>query len=121
MAYDGTVASPVYQPAVRTVSNITQANVGVFTTTVDHNYTDTDIVTVFIPSGFGMSQINNMKGRVTVIDATSFSLPIDTRTFDAFAVANNGQLAQSIPDGQLNSTTRGPVYNTLPSRVRNFQ
>jgi len=118
MANTGAIQSPVYQPAMRVISSITQASPCVITTTFAHNYLSTDIVHLYIPRGFPMQQLGHKSGQITVIDDTSFSFPYDTTTLDAFADPSNGQNAQVVPWAENANTVAGAVRNTLPSRIR---
>lgn len=118
MANNGAIQRPIYQPAMRVISSITQANPCVITTTFAHNYFDSDIVSLYIPRSFGMGKLNGKQGEITVINTTSFYFPFDTTQLDAFADPNNGQFAQVLAFAEVNSTVRGAVDNTLPSRNR---
>ena len=121
------IASPIFQPARRTIESISNAANAVIVTTQDHNYRDGDIVRVVIPIipfeplGFGMPEINNKTGTVTVIDDTSFSVNIDSTLFEAFGDYDQfAQVSQTIPLGEVNSTILGATQSTLPTRVRPF-
>ncbi len=118
MANTGAQVSPVFQPALRVISNISAANPCVITTTFAHNYLSTDAVKIFLPRGFPMQQLNNAHGLITVIDSTSFYFPYDTTIIDAFADPGNGQNAQVVPHGENTNTVAGAVHNTLPTRTR---
>lgn len=114
----GAIENPIYQPAMRTVTNITNAEIPTVTTSFAHNYYDTDIVRFFLPLGFGMSQIHNKVSRIMVTSDTEFTIDIDTSGFDTFVDPANGQYAQVLPIGEENSTVRGATKNTLPTYVR---
>lgn len=118
MASTGAQETPVFQPAMRQVSSITQANPCVITTTFAHNYLDTDRIFIYIPDGFGMKRLKNKHGIITVIDSTSFYFPYDTTDMDPFVDAGNGQAAQVVPFGENSNTVFGAVRNTLPTLVR---
>ena len=119
--------SPTYQPAMRIIQSITQANPAVITTTFDHNYQDGDIVRIDIARGGGMQQIDKQKGVVTVLSPTSFSVPIDSRTFDAFVfpsdvlqdpplMASGRKFftpSQVVPVGTINSALDLATQNVL--------
>lgn len=116
---DGAVLHPIFQPAKRTISSITNSSPAVIVTAQEHNYLDSDIVRILIPTGFGMAQMNQKVGDVTVINNTTFSVNIDSSSFDTFSIPGNNQYAQVIPIG-----SRGPRFekgakkNTLPSLER---
>jgi hypothetical protein len=119
-ANNGAVATPLYQPAMRVITNITNATVPTVTTSFAHNYTSTDIIRIVIPSGFGMSQINGLVSPIVVTGPTTFTISINTLNFDAFSDPNNGQFAQSIAMGENSSTIYGATMNTAPSYIRYF-
>lgn len=118
MANNGAVEFPIYQPAMRVITAITNANPASVTTSFDHDFFDSDFVRLIIPIGFGMQQANGLTGRVTVTSPTTFTINIDTIGFDAFSDPSNNQFAQVIPLGEVNETLRGAMVNTLPSYVR---
>jgi len=112
------VADPIFQPAMRIISAITNSNPAVVTTTFDHNYISDSIVRLYFPLGFGMEQVNKQKGTVTVTGLTTFTIDIDTTEATPFVVPiifpENKQKAQVIPVGELNSTLSSAVQNVLP-------
>lgn len=121
------IATPIYQPARRTIESISNASAAVVVTTQDHNYRDGDIVRMVIPVipfqplGFGMPEINNKTGTVTVIDDTSFSINIDSTLFEPFIDYDQyAQVSQVVHVGEVNSTIYGATQNTLPSLVRPY-
>jgi len=118
MANNGAVASPVFQPAMRMITNITNANPCVITTSFAHNFYSTDIVMLYIPRAFGLHELSNRIGQVTVIDDTSFSFPVDTTLMDAYSDPSNTQYAQVVPFAEASNTVVGAVRNTLPTRNR---
>ena len=77
---------PQFQPAMRIISAITQASNAEVTTTFDHDYSSGLIVRFYIPSWYGMPQIDKLKGMITVTGTDTFTVDIDTRKFDAFSV-----------------------------------
>lgn len=119
--------SPIYQPALRIVQSITNANPAVITTTFDHNYKDGDIVQIIIGRGGGMTQMNQQQGTVTVLSTTSFSIPVDSREFDTFVfptdVLQDPPLmasgrkyftpSQVVPVGNINSSIYLASQNVL--------
>ena len=109
---------PVFQPAMRIVTAITNDNPAMVTTSFDHQYKDGTIVRIDLPLGYGMQQINQQYAPITVTSPTTFALAIDTRLYDAFSVPitfpNDAQFAQVVPIGQVNETLRAAVQNVLP-------
>jgi hypothetical protein len=124
---------PIYKPALRLIANITQSFPALVTTTFAHGYFNGLQVRIFLPpvygstvvagiryQGFGMEQINNLKGTVTITDdPTVFSLDIDTSNFDPFVMPPNQdppdtqvQYAQVIPAG--GNGTQNAYIDVLP-------
>jgi hypothetical protein len=110
---------------MRNILSITQSFPVVVVTTFDginpgaHDYMDGLIVRLMIPPHFGMVQANQLSGTVTVIDANSFTLDIDTRTFDPFVVpgyvpGKNGTPANVVPVGSVNEILTPATQNVLP-------
>ena len=91
-------------PAANTITSITQANPAVVTTGTDHGYQTGFNVRIVLPfpyaKSFGMIQINEQIGTITVLSSNTFSINIDTRGYDAFTVGTTLQSAQVIPIGQ---------------------
>jgi hypothetical protein len=77
---------PMFQPAMRIIATIVKGPITTVTTTFAHNYLDQEIVRIVVPNGFGMYQINKQYAPVTIIDATTFTMPIDSTTYDAFVI-----------------------------------
>jgi hypothetical protein len=114
-------ASPDFQPALRIISSITNANPASVTTTIDHDYLDGLIVRLIIPDGFGMTQADNLTGTITVTADDTFTIDIDTTNFDAFAapspLPSAYTCAQVIPIAEGTSLTN-VTKNLLPSGER---
>lgn len=109
--------NPVFQPAMRIITNISNGNPCIVTTSFPHQYKDLLIVRLDIPQGFGMQQANQLFGTVTVLSPTTFAIDIDTTLFQPWSVpANwplNKQLAQSVPFAEDNSTLKNATRNVL--------
>jgi hypothetical protein len=71
---------------MRLISAITNDNPASVTTTFDHDYTDGLIVRFNIPKAEGMTQLDKMTGTITVTGTDTFTVNIDTTSFDAFAI-----------------------------------
>jgi hypothetical protein len=112
------VQYPIFQRAMRVISTISQATHAEVTTTFAHQYKSGEIIRFVIPLGFGMQQIDQMQAPITVTGSTTFTVPIDTTTFDAFSVAstfpNNKQYAQVVPLAEIASQLEGATQNVLP-------
>ncbi len=110
--------NPTYQPAMRIISAITNANPLEVTTTFAHNYLTGEIVRLVIPVGFGMNQARNYYGPITVTSPTTFTLPLDSTDFDPFVIPadNPGHFytqAQVVPIGEVTSMLTGATRNVL--------
>jgi len=84
IAPDAATYAAMY-PGNRSIANITQANPGIITTLVDHGYTTGQKVRLRIYPGTGMEQLNGQLVTVTVINAGSFSIGVDTTGYTAYA------------------------------------
>lgn len=118
MANNGAVVRPMYQPAMRVVTNITNGYPCVVTTSFANSYFTGDIIRIIIPLGWGMQQINGQFSAIIVLSDTTFSMDIDTTNYDVFSDPDNGQFAQCVPIAEVNGTVYGATYNTLPSLIR---
>jgi hypothetical protein len=111
------LTDPTYQPAMRIIDAITNADPASITTTFDHDYVTGTIVRIVVPLGFGMQQINQMVGTITVTGNTTFTIDIDTSWFDSFAAPVvfpfNQQYAQVVPIGEINETLLIATKNVL--------
>lgn len=114
------IVNPLFQPAMRIISNITNANPALITTTFAHNYKTLLIVRIDMPPDFGMQQINQLTGTIVVTSPTTFTIDINTTKFDVFSTPVNWpysqQLAQVVPFSEDNSTLKSAtVNNSNPS------
>lgn len=106
---------PVFQPAMRVISSITQSNPAVVTTTIDHLYITGTIVRIDLPITSGMQQLNQQFGPILVTGTTTFTIPIDTTLYDTFIYsASSSQQAQSVPIGEISDILTAAVQNVLP-------
>jgi hypothetical protein len=109
------VESPIFQPAMRIVTAITQADQASVTTSFDHDYIDGTIIRFHIPPRYGMYQIDTLFSPITVTGPTTFTVDIDTRNFDAFIVpADPRQYAQVVAIGEDNEILTAAEQNVLP-------
>lgn len=110
--------NPVFKPAMRIISSITNANPAVVTTTFAHNYVTGCIVRLIIPLGYGMMQANQLHAPITVTSSTTFTIAIDTLNFPPFTTPITSplddQYAQCIPIGEVNGSLLSSYKNVLP-------
>ena len=106
-----------FSPYQNVIESVTQSNPAVVTTVRGHGYLDGLIVTFFVPPSRGMVQLHNQTAPISVIDATRFSVPIDTRGYDPFNVINPALintypgLAQVLPSAENALTLRMAAVN----------
>jgi hypothetical protein len=106
---------PVYQPAMRIITNITNAYPATVTTSFAHQYSTGLVVRLVLPPGWGMVQANQLSSDITVTSSTTFTINLDTTLFNIFTTpASPTQYAQSIPIGEINSTVYLATANVLP-------
>ena len=98
-------------PNRQQVSAITNANPGVVTTTADHGFETDYEVRFFFPLDVGMNILKDKIVKVTKINATSFSIGIDTTNFDSFSVVGTVQVPEVIPVGSFQSNVIAPTEN----------
>lgn len=119
MSYCYADPNPIFQPAMRLIAAITQANPAVITTTFAHQYITGTIVRLDIPSADGMRQADQLFGPITVLSSTTFSMPFDSTNFDPFAIPMSpsphvNTCAQVVPIGEVNQILAAAVQNVLP-------
>jgi len=108
---------PVYQPSMRIITAITNANPASVTTSFNHNYISGTIVRLDIPLGYGMTDANQQFGPITVTGLTTYTIPIDTTYYTPFAAPatfpENAQQAQCVPFGELATQLTAATVNVL--------
>ena len=110
-----TLSQPTYQPATRTISDITNANPATITTTQPHYYVTGTIVRLYVPSTWGMDELDQQKGTITVVDRTSFTIDIDTSTYQLFVTpVSPRQYSLVVPIGEVSEILTAAVFNVLP-------
>ena len=131
------IQNPPFQPAMRIITAITNDTQATVTTSFPHQYITGMIVRIRLPvptarnqnnaviAGFGMDQINQQQGEITVgSDPLTFTIDIDTTDYDAFVVPPDVQLpdgtftqlqyAQVVPVGEINAIVTAATRNVLP-------
>lgn len=77
------------------------------TTTFVHGYMNGLIVRLFIPEKVGMQAANNFYAPIAVTGPTTFTMPLDTTTFDPYDVPNVWYIrayGQTVPIGEVTET-----------------
>jgi len=112
------VPFPIFQRAMRIITNITNAEVAVVTTSFAHQYVSGMIVRLNVPAGFGMTQVNQKYAPIQVLSDTTFSIALDTQFYDPFVIASSYpqsyQSATVTPIGEINSLLVAATQNVLP-------
>lgn len=94
-----------FTPTRVSISNITQANPGVVTTSPNHNMTTGQIVRMHVPQTYGMIELNQKLVSITVLSANTFSMQysqvtppinVDTTNFAAFSVPSTSQFTAEV-------------------------
>jgi hypothetical protein len=110
--------NPVFQPAMRIISAITNGFPASVTTTFAHNYLTGVIVRLDIPFGYGMQEANQLFGAIEVTSPTTFLIPVDTTFFSVFSVPSsypkNAQYAQTVSFAEVTPILTQAVQNVLP-------
>lgn len=114
----GLAVDPYFRPGAFNIAAITNAIIPTVTTTTNHNYTNGQWVRLYIPHDYGMTQANEIKGIINVTGATTFTITIDTTSFDPFVIPAFDPLvtptpAQCISLGEISSTLQGAFRNVL--------
>jgi hypothetical protein len=111
--------NPVFKPAMRIISSITNGTTTIVTTTFSHGYQTGLTVRLDIPPGFGMFQINQKFAPIVVTGTTTFNMPIDSTTYDSFIPSAvyplSAQYGQVVPIAEINSLLTQAVQNVLPN------
>ena len=110
---------PMFQPAMRLVTDITNANPAVVTTSTDHDYETGDIVRLYVTIWNGMRRADKLQGTITVTSDTEFTIDIDTTGFNAFVTPSTplpwyiDSTAQVAPVGEVSSKLTNATRNVL--------
>lgn len=116
--------TPIFAPAVRDLLSITSAYPAVFTTTYDgtnpgaHGYKTGLIVRIDIPPHFGMQQLNQFQGTITVLSPSTFSMNVNTTGMNPFVIPAenpgfNFTPAQVTPIGEVAAQLDQSFVNQL--------
>lgn len=94
---------PAYYPRTRYITGITQAASAVITMSVTHNLTVGQLVRVYVPAGFGMTQMNGQLCAVTAINTTTNTITVNVNStaYTAFAYPTSATAAAGISFPQV--------------------
>jgi len=90
------IPAKYYSPTRRYITDITAAAAAVITTSVAHNYLVGDIIRVYCPAAFGMTEINGVQGTVTAVTASTITTDINSAAFTAFAFPTSAVAAAGV-------------------------
>jgi hypothetical protein len=122
------LSSPSFKPTIRLISSIGKGATTTVTTERDHGYLTGMTVRILVPdtintgisaSGVaGMTQINNLLGKITVTGTTTFTIDIDSSNFDAFTIPVTwiqqiGLYPQVVPVSEDSDMNTAAVKNVL--------
>lgn len=113
------IQHPFFQPAMRQIAAITNANPAVVTTTFNHNYITGTIIRLDITPGHGMAQANQLFGPIIRLTPTTFAINIDTTLFDPFVVPTfppgvGYTPSQTIAIGEVSQILTAAEQNVAP-------
>ncbi|MFI5332568.1 MAG: hypothetical protein ACHQVS_00535 [Candidatus Babeliales bacterium] len=114
--------NPIFQPAMRIITAITNGNPATVTTSFAHQYISGTLVRLDIPPADGMPEADQFVGPITVTGTTTFTLPLDTTTFTPFAIpvsplSQINTCAQVVPIGEITPILDAAVQNVLPFKA----
>lgn len=113
-----------YYPRRRFVTGITAATSAVITLSVTHGFTAGQAVRIKVPSGWGMTEMDNLIGNITAVSTANntITVDIDSSAFTAFAFPTSAtagagvEFPQVIPVGE---TANATYANTLDDATDN--
>lgn len=73
-----------FAPSSKVISQIVRGLTTEIFTTVNHNYSNGQVVHIVIPLQRGMQQLNNYIGEITVTGNLRFTIPVDSTGFDVY-------------------------------------
>ena len=86
-----------FYPRFSYISAITNAIQALVTFTEAHDFTPGEIVSFRVGKAFGMSEINNKRGKALIIDTLTIIVDIDTTTWTPFSLSNLNDPGTSPP------------------------
>lgn len=115
----------IFRPHSSVIAAITQAVSAEVTTYRNHDLIDGTIIRFTISPNCGMQQINNQTAEITVTSPTTFTVPINTITFDPFIIPEDPDnpglpppqqqpCSFVVPIGERNDMLSAAVQNILP-------
>ena len=112
--------SPLFQPAMRQITAVTNAYPALVTTSFAHNYPNGTVVRLNIPPYFGMLQANSLTGTITNNgNPSQFLIDINTTTFSPFVIPFTSPTVNWWYNINANCVAIGEDNNTLQAAEHN--
>ena len=102
-------------PLMREISNITQAQIAVVTTTEDHFFVPNELVSFRVTPAYGMFEMNNLRGKVISVTSDTLTVDIDSSNFTAFS--NPGDLTGTTPPCVVPSSSGVDLNTYSPTMI----
>lgn len=112
-------SNPMFQQAMRLVTDVTNAINATVTTSFAHDYSVGLIVRISVPREFGMVQLHKKIGTITEVPTTdTFVIDIDTTSYDVFTDPDPepwylNDYAAVTPVGEINSSLAQATRNVF--------
>jgi len=106
-SYRPPYTNAIFYPALSFIDAISQSTIAIVTTTTPHGYISGIIVRLVVPLACGMQQIDQYYGPIKVTGPTTFTVDVDSTTYDVFTIPANPNPAWAnikamvIPIGEL--------------------
>lgn len=98
-------------------AGISQAANAIVSTSVAHDFTVGEEVSLRVPSAFGMSEANNQKATVTAVGTYTVTLDLDTSGYTAFAMPASATAAAGISQAIIVPSGQRPTPSANPPGV----
>lgn len=116
--------NPLFYPRNRLITSITQASSAVIQLSVTHGFTVGQLVRIYVPSQFGMTQMNAQLATVTAVNTSTNTITVNINStgFTAFAFPTSAVAAtgvnfpQVVPVGEA---ATAPYQNLLDDATFN--
>lgn len=123
--YCTTITQSYFVPSSSVLLAIFKGYPTIVVTYTPYNFVNGTIVRLTISPDCGMPQINQQTGPITVVDATTFTIPINSTLYDDFVIPENPAdpghtfpqqqpCSFVVPIGELNAQLNMAVKNILP-------
>ena len=113
-----------YYPRNRLITSITQASSAVITLSVTHGFTAGQSVRIYVPSAFGMTEMNGLSATITAVNTTNntITVNVNSSSFTAFAFPTSATAAAGVTFAQvvpIGEAATSPYQNLLDDSTVN--